>query len=65
MNKWQKNVLGNRAEADERILKCLKKTYQQAEKDIDDNIAALMGRTDAKNLQSITYQIEYQKALKS
>lgn len=65
MNKWQKNVLGNRAEADERILKRLKKTYQQAEKDIDDNIAALMGRTDAKNLQSITYQIEYQKALKS
>ena len=65
MNKWQKNVLGNRAEADERILKRLKKTYQQAEKDIDYNIAALMGRTDAKNLQSITYQIEYQKALKS
>lgn len=65
MNKWQKNVLGNRAEADERILKRLKKTYQQAEKDIDDNIAALMGRTDAKNLQSITYQIEYQKALRS
>ena len=65
MNKWQRDVLGNRVEEDEKILKRLKKTYQQAEKDIDDNIAALMGRTDTENLQSITYQIEYQKALKS
>lgn len=64
MNKWQKGVLGNRAEEDEKILKRLKKTYQQAEKDIDDNIAALMGRTDTENLQSIAYQVEYQKALK-
>lgn len=65
MNKWQKGVLGNRVEADEKVLKKIKKAYVQAEKDIDDKIAQLLGRTDTENLQSIIYQVEYQKALKS
>lgn len=65
MNNWQKGVLGNRIEEDEKILKRLKKQYAQAEKEIDDKIAQLLGRTDTENLQSIIYQVEYQKALKS
>lgn len=65
MNKWQKGVLGNRVEEDEKILKKIKKAYQQAEKDIDDKISSLLARTDTENLQSIIYQVEYQKALKS
>lgn len=65
MNKWQKGVLGNRIEEDEKVLKRLKKSYQDAEKEIDNKIAQLLGRTDSENLQSIIYQVEYQKALKS
>lgn len=65
MNKWQKGVLGNRVEEDEKILKRIKKAYQQAEKEINDKIASLLARTDTENLQSIIYQVEYQKSLKS
>lgn len=65
MNKWQKGVLGNRVEEDEKILKKIKKAYQQAEKDIDDKISSLLARKDTENLQSIIYQVEYQKALKT
>ena len=65
MNKWQKGVLGNRIEEDEKILKKIKKSYQEAEKEIDAKIESLLARKDTENLQSIIYQVEYQKALKS
>lgn len=65
MNKWQKGVLGNRIEEDEKVLKKIKKAYQEAEKEIDAKIESLLARTDTENLQSIIYQVEYQKALKS
>lgn len=65
MNKWQKGVLGNRVEEDEKILKRLKKHYTEAKQEIDDKISALLARTDKENLQSIIYQVEYQKSLKT
>lgn len=65
MNKWQKEVLGNRNVADEQVLKELRTSYNVALKSIDDKIAQLLGREDKENIQSIIYQVEYQKALKT
>lgn len=65
MNKWQKEVLGNRIASEEQILKEVKASYKKALKDIDEKIAYLKGRTDVENMQSIIYQLDYQKSLKS
>lgn len=65
MNKWQKEVLGNRNVADEQVLKELRTSYNVALKSIDEKIAQLLGREDKENIQSIIYQVEYQKALKT
>ena len=61
MNKEQKEVIGIQLENEKKIINELKKTYEQAEKDIDEKIQMLM--TDELT-QSKIYQIEYQKALK-
>ena len=61
MNKEQKEVIGVQLENEKNIINELKKTYEQAEKDIDEKIQMLM--TDELT-QSKIYQIEYQKALK-
>lgn len=47
------------------IIKELEKSYQQAINDIDGVIARLLARKDTENLQSIIYQVKYQRALKS
>lgn len=65
MNKWQAEVLGNRIASEEQVLKEIKASYKKALKEIDDKIAQLLGRKDTENLQSIIYQVEYQKALKT
>lgn len=64
MNNRQKEVQKIYLDNEEKVLKDLKKIYQDASDQIDEKIAALMGRTDTENIQSITYQLEYQKALK-
>lgn len=65
MNKRQKEILLSQLKKEEAVLKELKEIYKKAEKDIDAKIAELLARTDTENLQSIIYQVEYQKALKS
>lgn len=66
MNKKQKEVVQATLDNEKKVLASLKKTYKQAEKDIDAKIEALLVRaqTDTENLQSIIYQVDYQKALK-
>lgn len=65
MNKWQKET-GRAALNDEaKVIKDLKKTYEQARKDCEERIAALNSRQDMQNLQSIIYQKQYQQALKT
>lgn len=65
MNKQQKEILKSQLSDEEKVLKNLRGIYKKALDDIDDNIAALLGRTDTENLQSIIYQVDYQKALKA
>lgn len=64
MNKRQKEILLSQLNDEKQVIKELKKVYEKAEKDIDAKIAALLARTDVENLQSIIYQVDYQKALK-
>lgn len=65
MNKRQKEVLEAQLKAEQKTLEKLKKSYKTALDDIDKNIGALLARTDKENLQSIIYQVQYQKALKT
>ena len=65
MNKHQKQVQKSILKNEREILKNLESIYQQALDDIMVKIDDLMARTDTQNLQSIIYQVEYQKALKS
>ena len=65
MNEHQKQVQKSILKNEREILKNLELIYQQALDDIMVKISDLMARTDTQNLQSIIYQVEYQKALKS
>lgn len=65
MNSRQKEILQSQLNDEEAVLKKLKGVYKKALDDVDDRISALMGRTDTENLQSIIYQVQYQKALKT
>lgn len=65
MNEHQKQVQKSILKNEREILKNLESIYQQALDDIMAKINDLMARTDTQNLQSIIYQVEYQKALKS
>lgn len=69
MNRWQREVLGNRIASEETILEELKKSYKQALKDIEDKVIKLKGRLDTEegeiNKDSIEYQIGHQKALQT
>ena len=65
MNKLQNELIQSALDDEDEVLKQLKKIYQKALDDIDNKIAALMGRTDVENLQTIIYQVQYQKALRS
>lgn len=64
MNKRQKEIIEEQLKQEQRVLKDLKKVYEQAEKDIDRKINLLLARQDVENLQSIIYQVDYQRALK-
>lgn len=65
MNEHQKQVQKSILKNEREILKNLESIYQQALDDIMVKINDLLARTDTQNLQSIIYQVEYQKALKS
>lgn len=69
MNRWQREVLGNRIASEEAILEELKKSYQRALKDIDTKIIQLLGRLTTEegeiNKTSIEYQLGYQKVLQA
>lgn len=65
MNSRQKEILQSQLDSEQSVLKKLRGIYKKALDDIDGNIAALMGRTDTENLQSVIYQLQYQKALKT
>lgn len=65
MNKRQKELLQLQLDSEKAVLKKLQGIYKKALDDVNDHISALMGRTDSENLQSIVYQLNYQKALKT
>lgn len=65
MNKRQKELLQLQLDNEKAVLKKLQGIYKKALDDVNDHIAVLMGRTDSENLQSIVYQLNYQKALKT
>ncbi len=65
MNKREKEILQLQLNNEKKTLNELKQIYKKALDDIDDNIAALQGRMDLENLQSIVYQVDYQTALKA
>ena len=63
IKKYEKEILQAYIDGEKAATKDLEKAYQQALKDIDTRIAALMGRDDA-DLQNVIYRIEYQKNLR-
>lgn len=65
MNKQQKQVQKQILKNERAILKELELIYEKALQDIMAQITLLQARKDTQNLQSIIYQVEYQKALKS
>ena len=65
MNKHQKQVQREILLNERKILEELESIYEQALNDIMTQITLLQARTDTQNLQSIIYQVEYQKALKT
>lgn len=64
MNKRQKEVQNVIAKREKQVIKELKEAYQKALADIDSKISELLSRTDIENLQSIIYQVDYQRALR-
>lgn len=65
MNKRQREILQRQFDDEKGILEELKKAYKSALKDINAKIAVLLARKDEENLQSIIYQVEYQRAIKA
>ena len=65
MNKYQKQVQRALLNNEKAIIKILEECYSQALNDIMAKITELQARTDTQNLQSIIYQLDYQKALKT
>ena len=65
MNKHQKQVQRALLNNEKAIIKILEECYSQALNDIMAKITELQARTDTQNLQSIIYQLDYQKALKT
>lgn len=64
MKKFEKEILQSQIDAEKAVLKQLEQNYQQAIKDIDDKVAALLGRADADTAHVI-YQVEYQRQLRT
>lgn len=63
MNKRQLEVQKANLAEEKKIIRQLKLVYTRAKKDCEAKIKELAARTDMQNLQTIVYQIQYQKAL--
>ena len=64
MNNREKQVSKSLLENELQVIKQLEKSYQEAIENINTIITNLMARKDTENLQSIIYQVKYQRALK-
>lgn len=63
MNSRQKELNLEYLSEEEKVLRMIQDSYEQAAKDCADKIAELSMRTDMENLQSIIYQQKYQEAI--
>lgn len=64
MNNREKQVSKSLLKNELQVIKQLEKSYQEAIENINTIITNLMARKDTENLQSIIYQVKYQRALK-
>lgn len=64
MNSRQKKVQQSLLKNELQVIKQLEENYKDAIKNIDTIITNLMARKDTENIQSIIYQLKYQRALK-
>ena len=64
IKKHEKEILQAQLDSEKAVLKELEKHYKQALTDIDEKLAALLGRQDA-DMQHVIFQVQYQKALKA
>lgn len=65
MNKRQRQVQKSLLKDELEVLKELERAYEEALKDIDKFLLELLGRKDTQNLQSIIYQMKYQKHIRN
>ena len=64
MNKRQKIVQRALLKDEKEVIEELKKSYKEALNNINTVILQLLARKDTENLQSIIYQVDFQKSLK-
>ena len=64
IKKHDKEILQATIDSEKSVIEQLKKAYEQALKDINDQLAGLMSRADSDR-QYVVYQKEYQKALQA
>ena len=64
LNDRQKKIQKVISKNEKEVIAKLKESYEKALQDIDLKISELLSRTDLQNLQSIIYQVDYQRALK-
>ena len=64
MNKRQKQVQKSLLKDELEVLKNIERAYKDSIADIDKFIHELLSRKDVENLQSIIYQVKYQKHIK-
>lgn len=64
IEKHEKEVLQAQLDNEKAVLKELEEVYKKALQDIDEKIAALLGRADA-DLPHVIYQVEYQRQLRT
>ena len=65
MRSFEKDIIASSLKDEKSIIKQLKGLYQNSVNQIDERIQALLGRYEAEQLQSIIYQVDHQKALKT
>ena len=65
MRYYEKEVIGAGIRNEEWVIKELKSLYKKANDDINEKIKALKARFDEEGLQSIIYQMDYQKDLRT
>ena len=64
IKKYEKEILQSQLNDEKAVLKQLEQNYQQAIRDIDEKVAALLGRADA-DAAHVVFQVEYQRQLRT